>query len=319
MRASARARARASPASASDHGPYGGRLSLSIARPVTITAPRRRDSGSSCRTSVDLPTPASPMIMRVCGPPCTLWSSASTSERSSVARPTKRLKTSCGDDSFSAPAMTTLSRPSRFASNSARSAAVNSASNDSPFSGAVATPIESVTDIVRSGVSRSGIGMPRVVVRAPLRPARCAPRGIEARQQHDELVARVAAHVLAGPQQVAHDARHQAQRVVAGEMAEGVVHRLELIDVDDEQRHLRAGATALGEHGGRHVHERAPHERAREIVLLGDHHRVLRAGATQRRTTAAWPMARSPYRDAPAPRTAGEELRIELAARSRGA
>ena len=153
------------PAIASAHGPNGGRLSLSIARPVTITAPRRRDSGRSWRTSVDLPTPASPMTSRVCGPPCTLWSSAITSDRSSLERPTKRLNTSCGVVSFAAPATTTLSRPSRFASNSARSAAVNKASKDSPCSGAVATPTDSVTDIVRSGSSRNGIASAAVVRR----------------------------------------------------------------------------------------------------------------------------------------------------------
>jgi hypothetical protein len=90
---------------------------------------------------------------------------------------------------------------------------------------------------------------------------RASASGIEAWEQHDEFVTSVPADVLPRSQHVAHDARHQTQRVVTRKVTEGVVHRLELVDVDDEQRYLRTRATTLGEHGRRHVHERATNER----------------------------------------------------------
>ena len=106
-------------------------------------------------------------------------------------------------------AATTVSRPARLASNSARSAEVNSASNVSPFTGAVATPMDSVTDIACPFDSRSGIGSAAVMRRTS--SANSARRlRVEAGQEHHELVAGVAAHVLPRAELLADHPRHQA-------------------------------------------------------------------------------------------------------------
>ena len=94
--------------------------------------------------------------------------------------------------------------------------------------------------------------------------------GVQSRQHDDELVAGKAAEVLARSQMFAGHARHESQRVVSSQVAKGVVHRLELIHVDYEQRHGGTGPSPFREHGGRDLHERAAHERTSEIVLLRD-------------------------------------------------
>ena len=97
-RAPARCRSSWMPASAL--GPRrrtAARLSVSIARPVTITAPRRRASGSSWRTSVDLPTPASPITRRDLRRALHALVERRDERAQLRARgPTNRLSTSCG-------------------------------------------------------------------------------------------------------------------------------------------------------------------------------------------------------------------------------
>ena len=114
-------------------------------------------------------------------------------------------------------------------------------------------------------------------------------------------------------QEIARHARHESQRVVARKVAERVVHRLELIDVDDQQRHRRAGPPPLGEHGRGDVHESAPHECACEIVFLGHRDGIVRARAAQRR--GALRGGRCVHRAATHELLElGEQRRIELAA-----
>jgi len=83
-------------------------------------------------------------------------------------------------------------------------------------------------------------------------------------QQHGELVAAQAPGHIGRAQRVAHAARHLAQRLVAGGMAEQVVDALEVVDIEHHQRARRRSAglehargqfvevPAVG-HAGQHV------------------------------------------------------------------
>ena len=106
---------------------------------------------------------------------------------------------------------------------------------------------------------------------------------VDTGQQDHEFITRIPSDVLARPQAVASEARDHAQRIITGEVTEVVVHGLELIDVDHQQRNGRSGAPPFCEYCGRDVHERATHEGAREVVVLRHRHLVRRAGFAQRR------------------------------------
>ena len=276
-----------------DHGPYGGRLSLSIARPVTITAPRKRDSGSSCRTSVDLPTPASPMIMRVCGPPCTLWSSAITSERSSFARPTKRLNTSCGDESFNAPATTHLV------------ATVALGVEQRAVRGSEQR-FERFAIFRRSGDADRKRHRHRAVrpLRAAESPARAVVRRISSANAPAPAASRPGSSTTnSSPayRPTYWPGRSMSRTTLVTRRSASSPARCPNVSLTDlnwstsmtSSDTCRARATTLGQHRRRHVHECAANERASEIVLLGHHHGVDRRRSDAAAFRAAPPTARS--------------------------
>ena len=71
---------------------------------------------------------------------------------------------------------------------------------------------------------------------------------VRVRQQHDEFLAADARHDVAAARRARDDLDELAQHGVAAEVADGVVDRLEVIDVDGEQRDL-AAATRGRAHG----------------------------------------------------------------------
>jgi hypothetical protein len=63
---------------------------------------------------------------------------------------------------------------------------------------------------------------------------------VRVRQEHHELLAAHARHQIAGASRAADHVREVAQHGVPGEMPVRVVHSLEVIDVDREERYLTA-------------------------------------------------------------------------------
>ncbi len=275
-------------------------------------------SGRSWRTSVDLPTPASPMTRRACGPPCTLWSSARTSARSSSARPTKRLKTSCGgalapcagDHDLVAPvALRVVERAVGGGEQRLERFAVLRRGRDA----------DGERHATSCGPAPRAAGSP-----APRSCARISRRARPRRRHRGPAAARRTRRRRSGRRtgRAAACSRttlgDEPQHVVARKVAVRVVDRLELVDVDDEQRHRARPCGALGEHGRGHVHERAAHQPPVRSSSSDDRHRVGRAGAPQRRRALRGGRRAHACRGAPAPRTA-RRAAGRTAARRRGA
>ena len=204
--------------------------------------------------------------------------------------------------SRSAPATTTRCLPVRLASSSARSARCSSSSADSGSSHR-ASPIEQ-----------------RIGVAAAIRSATdAAARRVGAGQQHDELVAAVAADHVVVAQLAAQRGGDQAQLLVAGLVAPIVVDRLEVVEVEqqaDERRVLAAGARDLLAHadvqravvgqagegvgGGRHAgllvglgvaagHDRERGDRLERAQVVGRHPAHLGEADRQRALELAVP------------------------------
>ena len=57
---------------------------------------------------------------------------------------------------------------------------------------------------------------------------------MEVLQQHGELVAAQASHHVFGPARTLEPSRHVDEQLVSGGMAEAVVHRLEVVEVEEE-------------------------------------------------------------------------------------
>ena len=158
---------------------------------------------------------------------------------------------------------TTVSRPRRFASYSRASATSNSASKSRCSGRATATP-----DGKRR---RDGTGtLAQRDRRAAHRRANAlgqlaclVDRGV--RQQDDELVAGVPADDPRRRGELAQRAGDDAQHGVALQVAVLVVDLLELVDVDDDERH-RGERPALAEDRVRDLDERPSREQAGEVV-----------------------------------------------------
>ena len=152
-----------------------------------------------------------------------------------------------------------MSRPRRLATKQARSAASRTdrrvapsiRERRDPDRGADAVTPASRTDRLTARSDALGDG---------------APGRVRARQEHRELVAAVAEHVVASRGRAATIARGDlAQQPVAGLVAQRVVDALELVEVQhDEAERLAAGDAALEP-----VLERAVVEQAGQVVGLG--------------------------------------------------
>jgi hypothetical protein len=82
------------------------------------------------------------------------------------------------------------------------------------------------------------------------------------------------------PQRVDHDGGEQFENLVARRMAEAVVDRLEMVDVEDQHRHRATGARFALNHPRRRLREAAAIEHAGQRIhrrrRLGHGHRALR-------------------------------------------
>ncbi len=85
-----------------------------------------------------------------------------------------------------------------------------------------------------------------VVTHRPAHIIRNLPRLLQrtADQQHPELVAAEARHGIAVTHRIAQHLRHFPQHAVAGEMAAGVIHHLEAVEIEITQHVLAVAAVA---------------------------------------------------------------------------
>ncbi len=81
-------------------------------------------------------------------------------------------------------------------------------------------------------------------------------------QQGRELVASQSRHGVRGAHALREAPSHRGQQSVAGGMAQPIVHRLEAIEVHEEDRHIIAAAGGAGERVGDAIPGRAPDWRA---------------------------------------------------------
>ena len=77
-------------------------------------------------------------------------------------------------------------------------------------------------------------------------PLRLGPMAVEVADQDEELVAALAGDQVAGPRHRPEPLGHLAQELVAGGVAEAVVHELEVVEVDEEHGRARARSGARG-------------------------------------------------------------------------
>ena len=89
------------------------------------------------------------------------------------------------------------------------------------------------------------------------------------REQHGALVAAEAGDRVGGAQALEQHAGHPDDQLVAGVVAERVVDRLEVVDVEHEQRAAGAVARHLGEVAADLELEAAPVEQTRQRVVVG--------------------------------------------------
>lgn len=86
-------------------------------------------------------------------------------------------------------------------------------------------------------------------------------------QHHDELVAAHAGHDVRREHALHEAARHLAQQHVAGLVAQRIVHRLEVVQVDEQHgRGLRLALRGV-DHGGEPLHERGAVGQPRERIV----------------------------------------------------
>ena len=90
-----------------------------------------------------------------------------------------------------------------------------------------------------------------------------------AEQQHHELVATEARDGVGLPQAALQAARDGTQQLVAGGMAEGVVHQLEVVEVDEQHHQVQAEALALAQRLRKAIAEQLAVRQRREFVVGG--------------------------------------------------
>ena len=135
-----------------------------------------------------------------------------------------------------------------------------------------------------------------------------------AREQDDELVARVPPDHVTTPDAALEQSDDSFQDIVSLKVAVRVVHELEMIDVDDEQRRRWIAGAAAEEGIVRGVEERAPNEHAGEVIHFARRVRRRRGGLLRwgcRGIREAAPQWAQAAHDGLEQR---KELRIELAA-----
>lgn len=93
--------------------------------------------------------------------------------------------------------------------------------------------------------------------------------GVAAGQNHDELLAAVAAHGVIGSDVGLHAAGGLFENGVAGQMTKTVVDGLELVQVADHHRHGRFLAFGAAEFAGEHLKNGSAVEKVRERVVRG--------------------------------------------------
>ena len=164
-------------------------------------------------------------------------------------------------------AISSASRRRLFTRYIARSAAASSSSSLSSRSSSIATtPMLAATSILTSPavtvIDRSvSVGLRRDLARLP--------RG-HVEDERRELVAAEAPDHVGGAQPAAKHLRGRPQHLVAGEVAGGVVHELEVVEVEQEQRAVLALPLHPPQLATQPLHEPAPVEEPRERVVVGE-------------------------------------------------
>ena len=87
--------------------------------------------------------------------------------------------------------------------------------------------------------------------------------------QHQELIAPPARHHVGAALGVAQALGHGHQQLVARRVPQGVVHVLEVVQIDEEQRHLLPLCLGLGHRPGKALHEVRAIGQAGERVVQG--------------------------------------------------
>ena len=247
-------------------------------------------AAASRRTSVDLPTPASPTTDTNRGPPSSVDSSNRTSRCISSSRPTNCLRLMAGSRFASSPSVrrrvsraAALRLVQRFVRRFEQARRSHCARSAPPT-----TPID-MRDGDRTRAHAQWNGRASHGAANALRElGGLVDRRM--REKNDELVARVAADDSGGLGEFAQRTGDDAKDRVPLQVAVRVVDVLEFVDVDDEERHRRKRA-AFGQNLVRDVDERPAHEQAGEIVGRAADGEVARGRAVDRLRLDGRPLA----------------------------
>ena len=157
-------------------------------------------------------------------------------------------------------------RPSRLAASSSSSAAFSRASGEADASAVSATPAEKLRPSSVSCLELEALRAP-----APQQRLHLAARavGAGARHQQAELLAAVAAGHVAAAAVVGEQRAEGGEQPVADGMAMQVVDALEVVEVDDHQRHRLRLAPGEREQRRQRVVEVAAVEQAGQRVARG--------------------------------------------------
>ena len=105
-------------------------------------------------------------------------------------------------------------------------------------------------------------------------------RTLQGGQYGDEFVAAQARHQILGPNGGAQAPRHLAQQLVAGLVAQRIIDRLEMVEVDEQHGHLGVRALRLLHRGLQLLHQVVPVRQLRErVVQLQKRFTLLRCAA----------------------------------------